>query len=84
MSKRAVIVVDLQNEYLPTGKLPLVGIEDAAANAAQVIEAARSRGDTVIHVRHEAPSAEAPFFVPGSSGVEIVPAVQPARAKPWS
>ena len=78
MSKRAVIVVDLQNEYLPTGKLPLVGIEDAAANAAQVIEAARSRGDTVIHVRHEAPSAEAPFFVPGSSGVEIVPAVQPA------
>jgi nicotinamidase-related amidase len=77
MSKRAVIVVDLQNEYLPTGKLPLVGIEDAAANAAQVIEAARSRGDTVIHVRHEAPSAEAPFFVPGSSGVEIVPAVQP-------
>jgi nicotinamidase-related amidase len=78
MSKRAVIVVDLQNEYLPTGKLPLVGIEDAAANAAQVIEAARSRGDTIIHVRHETPSAEAPFFVPGSSGVEIVPAVQPA------
>ncbi len=78
MSNRAVIVVDLQNEYLPSGKLPLVGIEEAAANAAQVIEAARSSGDTVIHVRHEAPSAEVPFFVPGSMGVEIIPAVQPA------
>ena len=34
MSKRAIVVVDLQNEYLSTGKLPLVGIEPALANAA--------------------------------------------------
>ena len=67
MSKRAIIVVDLQNEYLPTGKLPLVGIDEAAANAAKVIEAARSAGDKVIHVRHENP-ADAPFFVPGTDG----------------
>ena len=78
MSKRAVIVVDLQNEYLPTGKLPLQGIEAATANAAQVIEAARAKGDLVVHVRHEMPSADAPLFVPGSSGVEIIPAVHPA------
>ena len=78
MSTRAVIVVDLQNEYLPTGKLPLQGIEAATANAAQVIEAARARGDLVVHVRHEMPSADAPVFVPGSSGVEIIPAVAPA------
>ena len=38
MSKQAVIVVDLQNEYLPTGKLPLVNIEAALDNAAKVIE----------------------------------------------
>lgn len=79
MSKRAVIVVDLQNEYLPTGKLPLMGIEAATANAAQVIGAARAKGDLVVHVRHEMPSADASVFVPGSSGVEIIPAVQPAR-----
>jgi nicotinamidase-related amidase len=77
MSTRAVIVVDLQNEYLPSGKLPLQGIEAATANAARVIEAARARGDLVVHVRHEMPGADAPLFVPGSSGVEIIPAVQP-------
>ena len=71
MSKRAVVVVDLQNENLPSGRLPLVGIEKAAANAAQVIEAARSNGDTIIHVRHESPRADAPFFVPGSQNVEM-------------
>lgn len=37
MSKRAVIVVDIQNEYFAAGKLPLVNIEQAAANAARVI-----------------------------------------------
>ena len=53
MSKRATVVVDLQNEYLPTGKLALSGIEQALANAARVIAATRSNGDPVIHVRHE-------------------------------
>lgn len=77
MGKRAVIVVDLQNEYLASGKLPLVGIDEAAANAAKVIDAARAKGDAVIHIRHESASADAPFFVPGSDGVAIIPTVQP-------
>jgi nicotinamidase-related amidase len=77
MSKRAIIVVDLQNEYLPSGKLPLVGIDEAAANAAKVIEAARSAGDKVIHIRHESPT-DVPFFVPGTEGAEIIPVVAPA------
>ncbi len=42
MSKRAVVVIDRQNEYLPTGKLPLSGIEGAVANAAKVIADARA------------------------------------------
>ncbi|MPR12997.1 isochorismatase family protein [Microvirga tunisiensis] len=80
MSKRAIIVVDLQNEYLPSGKLPLVGIDEAAANAAKVIEAARSAGDKVIHIRHES-LTDVPFFVPGTEGVEIIPAVAPAEGE---
>lgn len=75
MSKRATIVVDLQNEYLPTGKLPLVGIEAALANAARIIAAARAKGEWVIHVRHEMAQAGAPVFVPGTDGVQIIPAV---------
>ena len=75
MSTRAVIVVDLQNEYLPTGKLPLQGIEAATANAAQVIEAARARGDLVVHVRHEMPSADAP--VAGDVRLAVAEEVRP-------
>ena len=42
MSKHAVVVVDLQSEYLPTGKHSRVGIEQAVANAARVIAQARA------------------------------------------
>lgn len=82
MSKRAVVVIDLQNEYSATGKLPLAGIERAVANAAQVIADARSKRMPVIHVRHEFAHNEMPAFVPGSDGVAIQAAVAPAEGEP--
>ena len=82
MSKRAIIVVDLQNEYLATGKLPLVGIDAATANAVRVIADARSKGVPVLHVRHESASSDAPIFVPGSDGVRIMAAIAPIGTEP--
>lgn len=75
MSNRAVLVVDLQNEYWPSGNLPLQGIEAAAENAARVIAHARSKGDLVVNIRHEVPGG--PIFVPGSEGAEINETVTP-------
>lgn len=82
MSNRAVVVVDLQNEYLATGKLALVGIDEALNNAARVIADARSKGDTVVHVRHESANPDVPFFVPGTEGVLIHPQVAPGGNEP--
>lgn len=82
MKKLGVIVIDLQNEYLPTGKLPLSGIEAAADNAAKVIADARAKDIPVFHIRHELEGDEAPVFVPGTHGVEIQPAVAPVGDEP--
>lgn len=82
MSKRAIVVVDFQNEYLSTGKLPLAGLEPALANAARIIAAARATGEPVIHVRHEFAGPDAPAFVPGTDGVQIIPAVAPIEGEP--
>jgi nicotinamidase-related amidase len=76
MSKSALLVIDLQNEYLPTGKLPLVNIEQAAANAVKVIAKARQQGTQVIHVQHIA-DAESPIFEPSSNGIEFQDTVKP-------
>jgi nicotinamidase-related amidase len=77
-----MIVVDLQNEYLPTGNLPLAGIDSALANAARVIADARSNGHAVIHVRHESTDPDAPFFAAGSNAVQIHPTVAPTEGEP--
>lgn len=82
MKKRGLIVVDLQNEYLPTGKLPLDGIEEAASNAARVIVDARDKGMPVVHIRHEFANGEVPVFVPGTDGVETQPSVAPVGDEP--
>lgn len=82
MNKRATIVVDLQNEYLSTGKLPLVGLDAALANAARLMAAARAKGELLIHVRHEGAKPDAPAFTPGTPGVQIIPAVAPLEGEP--
>jgi len=42
MDKKAIIVVDIQQEYFEGGKVPLAGIDKAAANAASLIAGARA------------------------------------------
>jgi nicotinamidase-related amidase len=79
MSRRAVLVVDIQNEYFPSGKLPLVGMAEATAKAVKIIAAARDKGDMVVNIRHEMPIPEAPVFTPGSAGVQFHAAVLPAE-----
>ncbi len=80
MSNRAIIVVDLQNEYWPEGGLPLVNIAAAAANAARVMAHGRAAGDLMVHIRHEMP-AGVPVFSPGSHGAQIHASVVPAKGE---
>ncbi|MGP9500474.1 cysteine hydrolase family protein [Halomonas sp. AOP43-D1-4] len=77
MNNRAIIVVDIQNEYFPGGKLLLNGIEEAATNAANVIEHARSANDLVVYFQHESSDPDIPFFTPGTQRVAIHPMVAP-------
>lgn len=77
MSKQALIIIDIQNDYFPGGKWTLDGAEAAADNAALLLGAARKRGDLVVHVRHEFESSDAPFFTPGSTGAQIHRKVEP-------
>lgn len=82
MPKRALIVVDVQNDYFPGGKWTLSGIDAAADNIAKLLEAARKSSDLVVHIRHEFPTTDAPFFAPGSRGAEIHMKVKPLPNEP--
>jgi nicotinamidase-related amidase len=71
MTHQALIVVDIQNDYFPGGKWILSGVDQAADNAARVIDSARRNGDLVVHIRHETLAEGAPFFVPGTEGANL-------------
>ena len=82
MAKQALIVVDIQKDYFPQGKWPLVGAEAAADNAVRLLKAFREAGDSVVHIRHEFTSAQAPFFTPGSDGAKLHPKVLNQGSEP--
>lgn len=74
--RRALLVIDIQNDYFPGGQWTLHQMERAAENAAQILSYARSHGYLIIFVRHEFPTADAPFFQSGSHGAQIHSKVQ--------
>lgn len=74
---RALVIVDIQNDYFPGGAFPLVEPEAAAANAATVLDAFRAAGDAVVHIQHVWDAPDATFMRPGTAGVEIHPSVTP-------
>ena len=49
---RALVIVDIQNDYFPGGAHPLVAPEAAAANARRLLEAFRRGGEPLFHVQH--------------------------------
>jgi nicotinamidase-related amidase len=73
----ALILIDIQNDYFPGGRNPLVGAEAAAKVAQQVLEKSREEHDTVIHVQHISLRPNATFFLPGTPGIEFHPLVAP-------
>ena len=82
MAKRALIVIDIQNDYFPGGKWTLSGMDAAAENASRLLAATRQAGDLVVHIRHEFPTNDAPFFAPGSMGARIHPKVANLAGEP--
>lgn len=81
MTKTALVLVDIQNDYFEGGCWTLPNMDAAAAQAARVLANARDTGMDVIHIQHQAASG-APFFVAGTWGGEINTTVTPIGDEP--
>ena len=75
MQDKALIVIDLQNDYFPGFAFPLWQAEECETRIAAAIARARAAGIKVIHVQHLAAGPVAPFFVKGTEGAAIRPAI---------
>jgi nicotinamidase-related amidase len=78
---RALVIVDIQNDYFPGGRNPLEGPEQAAAHARELLDAFRASGESVVHIQHVWDAPDAAFMAPGTDGVEIHATVRPAAGE---
>lgn len=76
MSK-ALLIVDVQNDYFENGAMELVGTQPASENVKLLLAKFRAENLPVIHVHHLGVGPDATFFLPGTEGAEIHPNVKP-------
>eukprot|EP00766_Chilomastix_caulleryi_P002939 gnl/Chilomastix_caulleri/397.p1 GENE.gnl/Chilomastix_caulleri/397~~gnl/Chilomastix_caulleri/397.p1 ORF type:complete len:200 (+),score=14.26 gnl/Chilomastix_caulleri/397:67-600(+) len=76
-TEKALLVIDLQNDYFEGGGFPLWNTEKTLNNVLKAINKAKESGVEVVLIQHIAdPSLGlAPFFNEGSTGAEIHPEV---------
>ena len=74
---QTLLIIDIQNDYFPGGRIELAGAMQAAENARKVLDHFRANKLPVIHIQHIALQPAATFFLPGTPGAEIHPLVAP-------
>ncbi len=77
MAPTSLLLVDIQNDYFPNGKMQLRASEQAGCVAGQLLAFFREHGYPVIHIQHLSVQKGATFFLPGTAGAEIHPSVRP-------
>lgn len=77
MSKPALVVIDLQNDYFPDGAFPLSNTAQTLEAVEAAIRKARAKDIPVVLVQHVADPAQgaAPFFNAGTAGAAIHPRI---------
>jgi nicotinamidase-related amidase len=74
---KALLIIDIQNDYFDQGKMPLIDSNRACANARLILDKFRTMNLPVIHIQHIAARLDAIFLLPATSGAEIHEALMP-------
>lgn len=75
--KEALLLIDIQSDYFPGGRMELAGMKDAAKKAAALLKTFRDTGKPIFFVRHLSVRPGSTFFIPETPGADIHASVQP-------
>lgn len=75
--KTALLLIDLQNDYFPGGRMELEGSLQASLRAKDILDVCRAAGLPVFHIQHISAQKGATFFLPDTEGVRIHENVKP-------
>lgn len=80
--KTALLLIDIQNDYFPGGKNPLVNPQQAAEKAYGLLQCFRENDEKHVHIQHISLEPDAAFFVKGDSGSDIHDSVAHFEGEP--
>ncbi len=75
--KTALILVDIQNDYFPGGRMELEGMNAAGAIAKELLRFFRENKWPTFHIQHISIQKGATFFLPDSDGIAIHESIKP-------
>ncbi len=75
----ALLLVDIQNDYFPNGRMPLDRSIDASLKAQEILQAFRAKQKQIVHVQHISTRPDATYFLPCTKGIDFHPNVQPVK-----
>ena len=80
--KTALLIIDIQKDYFPGGKYPLVNPLEAAKKAYMILQCFREHGGYHVHIQHISKKPNATFFISGDRGTDIHDAVAHFEGEP--
>ena len=79
--KTALVLIDIQRDYFPSGRMELVGSLDASREAGRLLGWFRANSLPVVHIQHISTREDAPFFLPGTEGIDFHDEVRPVAGE---
>jgi len=73
----ALVLIDIQNDYFPGGKMELDGSLEASDRAKHLLTFFRDQNLPLVHIQHVATRPTATFFQPNTDGINHHANVQP-------
>ena len=74
---KALLIIDIQNDYFKGGACELVNPQIASANAKKLLKRFREKNMPVFHIQHISVIENATYFLPNTNGVLIHEDVKP-------
>lgn len=75
----ALLLLEIQNDYFPNGRIPLEKSVEASMKAQAVLNAYRDMKRHIVHVQHISTNPNASYMLPCTKGAEFNSAVQPLK-----
>jgi nicotinamidase-related amidase len=75
----ALLLLEIQNDYFPNGRIPLEKSLEASGKAQLLLQTYREKKYPIIHVQHISTHPDAAYFLPCTKGAEFNISVQPLK-----